>query len=152
MNTADALQEKADLEAALQTPQDTQNKILGAWWRQTKTWILLLFVACLTLQSFGELKEVKHGHKSLKAACSQAKPLIPSNSSITSSLNETLQYINGDNYRAHSQGLLSKAVTYPTVSYDDLGLVSGEHADERWATREPFIGNKPLNFVQNYID
>ncbi|ORY87001.1 vacuolar carboxypeptidase-like protein Cps1 [Protomyces lactucae-debilis] len=83
---------------------------------------------------------LSHGNSHpLKGACRQADAIIPGNGTKLSSLNETVTYLNGDSYKAVSQNLLSKAVTFPTVSYDDLGAVSGDDADERWATREPFI-------------
>ena len=75
-----------------------------------------------------------------KSACPQVAPIYPANNAT--SFHEINKYISGA-YINKSISLLSQAVTYPTVSYDDLGVVpineTDPNGDARWNTRFAFI-------------
>ncbi|BFZ57380.1 hypothetical protein PYCC9005_004432 [Savitreella phatthalungensis] len=68
-----------------------------------------------------------------KDQCKQVPALTPR----VGNYSEIRDKIHGDEFKLFAANTLSKAVTFPTVSFDDLGEVDSD--DERWLTREPFI-------------
>lgn len=132
--------EKMDLEAS-----KVEHHTVRRFWQSMARVTLYLSLSLYLLDTISGLAtdstslSHKHGHD-FTADCVQTAPLYPANS--TSAFDQITEYVSGP-YTNYSINYLSQAVTYPTISYDDMGKVpvdeQDEEGDSRWNSRFAFI-------------